>query len=97
MRLRPTLALLAVMFLAFTAPLFADTNGHLEGYVPVVAHVDGKFGSFWTSDLWIYHQNATVIHLWLNSPGQDNTDGESVVLVLKIGNVLTSCSCHEPG
>ncbi len=58
------------------------TSGHLEGYVPAVAHVEGKFGSFWTSDLWIYHQGATVIHLWLNKPGQDNTDGESVVVDL---------------
>ena len=35
-----------------------------------------------TSDLWIYHQGATVIHLWLNKPGQDNKDGESVVVNL---------------
>jgi hypothetical protein len=60
----------------------ATTGGHLDGYVPAVAKVKGKFGSFWTSDLWIYHQGATVIHLWLNEPGQDNSDGESVVVNL---------------
>ena len=32
--------------------------------------------------LWIYHQGATVIHFWLNKPGRDNTDGESVVVNL---------------
>lgn len=77
-----TIVLSLVLITAFTAPVFADTNGHLEGYVPAVAHVDGRFGSFWTSDLWIYHQGATVIHLWLNTPGRDNTDGESVVVTL---------------
>ncbi|MDX2437194.1 MAG: hypothetical protein QNL88_09115 [Acidobacteriota bacterium] len=82
MRRLPTLVFIAALLVAFAAPVFADTNGHLEGYVPAVAHVEGKFGSFWTSDLWIYHQGATVIHLWLNSPGQDNTDGESIVVAL---------------
>ena len=77
-----TIVLTVVLVSAATAPIFADTNGHLEGYVPAVAHVEGKFGSFWTSDLWIYHQGATVIHLWLNKPGQDNLDGESVVVNL---------------
>ena len=82
MRNRTTLILLAGLVVALSGTVFADDNGHLEGYVPAVAHVEGKFGSFWTSDLWIYHQGATVIHLWLNKPGQDNTDGESVVVDL---------------
>ena len=82
MRNRITLILLAGLVVALSGTVFADDNGHLEGYVPAVAHVEGKFGSFWTSDLWIYHQGATVIHLWLNKPGQDNTDGESVVVDL---------------
>ncbi|MDH3815247.1 MAG: hypothetical protein OEV48_12215 [Acidobacteriota bacterium] len=65
-----------------SAPTFAASGGHLDGYIPAVANTKGRFGSFWTSDLWIYHQGATVIHLWLNKPGQDNTDGQSVVINL---------------
>jgi hypothetical protein len=77
-----TLAFSFVLLFVVAAPVSAASGGHLEGYVPAVAHANGKFGSFWTSDLWIYHQGATVIHLWLNKPGQDNTDGESVVVNL---------------
>jgi hypothetical protein len=80
---RPLIVVLsAVLLSVFAVPAFAASGGHIEGYVPAVAHVKGKFGSFWTSDLWIYHQGATVIHLWLNPPGEDNTDGESVVVTL---------------
>ena len=82
MRRLLTIALSCVLFTAFAAPAAAASGGHLEGYVPAVAKVKGKFDSFWTSDLWIYHQGASVIHLWLNKPGQDNTDGESVVVNL---------------
>ena len=82
MRNHKVLILAAGLVLALSGSAVADDNGHLEGYVPAVAHVEGKFGSFWTSDLWIYHQGATVVHLWLNKPGQDNTDGESVVVNL---------------
>ena len=71
------------LFSATAPQIFAASGGHVEGYVPAVAYANGKFGSFWTSDLWIYHQGATVIHLWLNKPGQDNTDGESVVVNLE--------------
>ena len=71
------------LFFATAPPIFAASGGHVEGYVPAVAHANGRFGSVWTSDLWIYHQGATVIHLWLNKPGQDNTDGESVVVNLE--------------
>jgi hypothetical protein len=72
----------AILLGGTAAPALANSGGHLEGYVPAVAHGGGNFGSFWTTDLWIYQQGATVIHLWLNSPGQDNTDGESVVVTL---------------
>ena len=82
MRHLMTIVLTVILVSAAIAPVVADTNGHVEGYVPAVAHGPGKFGSFWTSDVWIYHQGATVIHLWLNPPGQDNTDGESVVVTL---------------
>ena len=60
----------------------AAAGGHLEGYVAAVSHVQGKFGSFWTSDLWIYHQGASVIHLWYNPSGQDNSNAQSVVVDL---------------
>ncbi|HSO21876.1 MAG TPA: hypothetical protein VLT81_03155 [Chondromyces sp.] len=83
MRRLPTSVLVACLLATSAAATgWTASSGHLEGYVPAVAHVDGRFGSFWTSDLWIYHQGATVIHLWLNPPGQDNTDGESVVVPL---------------
>jgi hypothetical protein len=77
-----SVAVLFVVTLAWTAPAPAASGGHLEGYVPAVAKVEGKFGSSWTSDLWIYHQGASVVHLWLNKPGQDNTDGGSVAVSL---------------
>lgn len=72
----------AILLVGTAAPALADSGGHLEGYVPAVAHGGGNFGSFWTTDVWIYQQGATVIHLWLNRPGQDNTLGESVVVTL---------------
>ena len=78
-----TVVLSAAILSAVAGQGDAASGGHLEGYVPAVAKVNGKFGSFWTSDLWIYHQGASVIHLWLNKPGQDNTDGESVVMNLE--------------
>ena len=73
---------LAALLLGTAAPVLANSGGHLEGYVPAVAHVEGKFDAFWTTDVWIYQQGATVIHLWLNPPGQDNTNGDSVAVTL---------------
>jgi len=68
---------------AFAASMaFASVPGHLEGYVPTAAHVEGRFGSMWTTDLWIYHQGAGTIHLWFNPAGGDNIQVESVVLTL---------------
>lgn len=72
----------AAILSAVAGQVDAASGGHLEGYVPAVANVKGKFGSFWTSDVWIYHQGASVIHLWLNKPGRDNTDAASVVVNL---------------
>ncbi len=80
-KLIPALVL-AALLVGAAAPALADSGGHLEGYVPAVAHADGKFDAFWTTDVWIYQQGATVIHLWLNPPGQDNTNGDSVVVTL---------------
>ncbi len=77
--------LLPVMMLVLTAAMTAPaqaTGGHLEGYVPVVANTPGRNTSFWTTDLWIYQQGASVIHLWFNPAGQDNTAQESVVVPL---------------
>jgi hypothetical protein len=70
-------------FLVLTGgPASADAPGHLEGYVPAVARVQGRFASYWTSDLWIYQQGASAIHLWFNREDQDNTDQESIVVPL---------------
>jgi len=71
----------AILLLApVSAP--AAAPGHLEGYVPTAAKVDGRFGSVWTTDLWIYHQGATTIHLWFNPAEADNTEVESTVVEL---------------
>lgn len=78
-KLLPVIALLLAA--AMAAPAQA-TPGHLEGYVPVVANITGQNTSFWTTDLWIYQQGASVIHLWFNPAGNDNTSGESVVIPL---------------
>jgi hypothetical protein len=80
-KLIPALVL-AALLVGAAAPALAESGGHHEGYVPAVAHADGKFDAFWTTDVWIYQQGATVIHLWLNPPGQDNTNGDSVVVTL---------------
>lgn len=72
----------AILLVGAAAPALADSSRHLEGYVPAVAHGGDNFSSFWTTDVWIYQQGATVIHLWFNRPGQDNTDGDSVVVIL---------------
>jgi hypothetical protein len=73
------LALLVTLCAGFT---LAAPAGHLEGYVPVVANAPGDFGSSWTTDLWVYRQSATLVHLWFNPSGQDNTARQSLVLTL---------------
>ncbi len=65
-----------------TVPVWAAPAGHLEGYIPVAASLTGKFSSFWTTDVWIYTQSATKVHLWYNMSGKDNTGAESVVVPL---------------
>jgi hypothetical protein len=77
----PSLVLAAVAWTG--SPAFAAPTGNLEGYVPVAASVHGKFGSFWTTDLWIYTQSATTVHLWYNPSDHDNTDVSSMVLTLQ--------------
>ncbi len=72
----------AAAVLLATLPVAAAPAGHLEGYVPVAAHLSGKFSSFWTTDVWIYTQSATKINLWYNRSGQDNTNVQSVVIPL---------------
>ncbi len=75
------IVLVALVLLAVST-VFASVPGHLEGYVPSAASVEGRFGSMWTTDLWIYHQGATTIHLWFNPAGGDNTQIQSVVVTL---------------
>ena len=81
---RSCLAVLCLGLLAGgAAASHAAPGGHLEGYVPVVSHAPGKLGSFWVSDLWIYNQGASVIHLWFNRQGIDSSDVDSVVVQLE--------------
>jgi len=74
-------ALLAVVIILASGSAMADP-GHLEGYLPAAAHTQGEHGSFWTTDLWIYQQGATLVHLWFNPEGEDGTATESVVVPL---------------
>jgi len=69
--------------IAASSVALADVPGHLEGYLPTAARVDGLFGSVWTTDLWIYQQGAGTVHLWFNASDQDNTDVDSAVVTLE--------------
>lgn len=86
MRSRPfldwTLFALAGSLILASTSVWAAPSGHLEGYVPAVASLTGKFSSFWSTDVWIYTQSATKINLWYNKSGQDNTNVQSVVVPL---------------
>jgi hypothetical protein len=79
---RSTLAVIACIALLSLAPSAWAASGHLEGYIPAAANGEGRFGSFWTTDVWIYQQGASVVHLWFNPAEQDNSDGQSVVVQL---------------
>lgn len=74
--------LVAMMVVSGAFAVSASVPGHLEGYVPTAASAEGRFGSEWSTDLWIYHQGAGTVHLWFNPSGGDNTSVESVVLTL---------------
>jgi hypothetical protein len=76
-----TLVLTAVVVVVTATPGHAAA-GHLEGILPSAAHAPGRFGSFWTTDVWIYQQGASTVHLWFNPSGQDNTAVESLVVTL---------------
>lgn len=81
--MRSTLFLGSLAIALFGAGLQAwAVPGHTEGYIPAAAHGAGQFQSFWTTDVWIYHQGANGIHFWFNPAGQDNTSGQSVVVEL---------------
>jgi hypothetical protein len=71
-----------VLSIGMAGAAVADVPGHLEGYLPTAARVDGLFGSVWTTDVWVYQQGAGTIHLWFNPADRDNTDVESVVVQL---------------
>lgn len=81
MRTALGLVLTVLMTVVVAMPAAAAT-GHTDGYIPAVAHTAGRFGSFWTSDVWIYQQGATLVHLWFNRMGDDNSAVESVVVEL---------------
>jgi len=80
--MRRLVSLLVLATACVASGAAAAVPGHLEGYVPVVSRGAGAFDSFWTTDLWIYTQSATVIHLWFNPSGSDNSDQQSVVVPL---------------
>ncbi len=81
MRAKTTLAVLGLALLTVVPNAWAAA-GHLEGYIPAAANGEGRFDSFWTTDVWIYQQGASVVHLWFNPAGQDNTNGQSIVVEL---------------
>ncbi len=81
MRTRLILAA-ACLALVSAVGISQAASGHLEGYIPAVAKADGLFDSSWTTDVWIYQQGASVIHLWFNPMGQDNGNGQSMVISL---------------
>lgn len=81
--MRSSILLVVISFvLVGSCPPAWSAPGHVEGYIPAAAHAAGRFGSFWTTDVWIYHQGATGVHLWFNPSGQDNSGGQSVVIQL---------------
>jgi hypothetical protein len=81
MRGRTLLAAVGFALLSVVPSVWA-ASGHLEGYIPAAANSQGRFESYWTTDVWIYQQGASVVHLWFNPAGQDNTDGQSAVVEL---------------
>lgn len=82
MRVATVLRVLVGAVLVASATSWAASPGHLEGTVPAAAHTPGAHGSFWTTDLWIYSQGATLIHLWFNRADENNSDVDSVVVDL---------------
>jgi hypothetical protein len=92
---RSILVVIVGIALLSLAPSAWAASGHLEGYIPAAANGKGRFESYWTTDVWIYQQGASVVHLWFNPAGQDNTDGQSVVVeldgpVVQISNIVGS-------
>ena len=83
---RRTLSVLAGIAILLAVPAIAAPAGHLEGYILAAAHLPGYYGSYWTTDVWIYTDSATTINLWYNESnganGHDNTNVQSVVIPL---------------
>jgi len=75
-------SLVLIVAAALAVPASASPPGHLEGYVPVASRAVGAYDSFWTTDLWIYTQDASTVHLWFNPSGADNSGRQSVVVQL---------------
>ncbi len=80
--MRTTVAVLGLVLLCSAVSPALAASGHTEGYVPAVAHAEGRFGSMWTSDVWVYHQGAGTVHLWFNPAGNDNADNQSIAVSL---------------
>lgn len=84
-----------VRMLFGTAPV-GDSPGHLEGYVLAAASAPGRFGSVWSTDLWVYSTRATAINLWFLPADSDNSVlGPGVALpldhgVLKLADVVAT-------
>lgn len=57
-------------------------GGHIDGFVPAAAHTQGRFDSTWTTDLWIYREQATTLQLWYNEEGGDSTAAPSATVNL---------------
>lgn len=79
---KATLPLLLTCLIAPAGVASAAPPGHLEGYIPVAAQSPGKQGSVWTTDVWVFRDTATLIHLWYNPSGRDNSSGQSKVVAL---------------
>jgi hypothetical protein len=74
--------IIAALITTASSLVSASSPGHLEGYLAAAAKVDGRFGSVWTTDVWIYQQGASSIHLWFNPSDRDNSEVESIVVEL---------------
>ncbi len=62
-------------------------GGHIDGFVPAAAHTPGRFDSIWTTDLWIYREQATTLQLWYNEEGGDAAAAPTATISLDEGVV----------
>ncbi len=74
-----------VRMLFSSAPV-PTSPGHLDGWVLAAAHAPGRFGSVWTTDLWITSETATAIDLTFLPADRDNTEAVSTGIALPLHN-----------